>query len=62
MKINTTLFMKGGIFRMERKNKYIIERKIEAVLDYKRGKRGTRRYVRTRFLINLITAKTPKKI
>ena len=54
--------MKGGIFRMERKNKYIIERKIEAVLDYKRGKRGTRRYVRTRFLINLITANTPKKI
>ena len=32
---------------MERKNKYIIEREIEAVLDYKSGKRGTRRYVRT---------------
>ena len=47
MKINKTLFMKGGIFRMERKNKYIIEREIEAVLDYKSGKRGTRRYVRT---------------
>ncbi len=39
---------------MERKNKYIIEREIEAVLDYKSGKRGTRRYVRTWVLINLI--------
>lgn len=32
--------MKGGAFLMGRKSKYTIEEKVEAVLDYKSGKRG----------------------
>ena len=33
--------MKGGIFFMGRKSQYTIEQKIQAVEDYKSGKRGT---------------------